>query len=43
MAFLDGADGSIATTSIRFRHARLRAPSQQPTAAESQPSTMPST
>ena len=43
MAFLNTTDGSIATTSIRFRQAGLRSLSQPRTAAESRPSTIPRT
>lgn len=43
MAFLNAADGSIATTAIRSRHAWLRAFSQPSTAALLRPSTTPST
>src|SRR5512132_3527052 len=43
IAFLNAAEGSMATISIRFRQAWLREASQPPTAAESRPSTMPST
>ena len=42
IAFLNAADGSIATTSIRFRGLGCGT-SQPPTAVESRPSTMPRT
>lgn len=43
MAFLNAAEGSIATTAMRSRHGWLRAFSQPSTAALSRPSTTPST
>jgi hypothetical protein len=43
IAFLNAAEGSIATISIRFRQAWLREASYPPTATKSRSSTMPST
>src|SRR5512132_949417 len=42
-SFLNGADGVIANTWIRFRQAGLRLARQPLTAADARPSTMPNT